>query len=148
MVSFIPCVAHANTYGNTYVDSPHLKRDFCPVSNRVMKWFSHMLLFWRVTENVVHDVGILRRSDCRNLFCGLVLSTLIDHRNMKEKALTSKYLYSVAEAAALLSLSRATVYKLINSGQILAVYPTSQARVSAEALHRYVALLELSLIHI
>ena len=53
-----------------------------------------------------------------------------------------KLLYSVAEAAELLSLSRPTLYKLIQSGQIVAVYPTSKARVSAAALNRFVARLE------
>jgi excisionase family DNA binding protein len=61
---------------------------------------------------------------------------------MTNKLGTTKMLYSVAEAAILLSLSRGSVYKLIASGRLLAVYPTSQARISADALHRYVALLE------
>jgi excisionase family DNA binding protein len=54
----------------------------------------------------------------------------------------SKLLYSVAEAAKLLSVSRNTVYGLIRSGQIVAVYPTSQARISAGALARFVELKE------
>lgn len=49
-----------------------------------------------------------------------------------------KLLYSIAEAALLLSCSRNTVYNLIKSGEILAVYPTSKARISAISLKRYV----------
>ena len=63
-------------------------------------------------------------------------------RTMTRTISTDKILYSVPEAASLLSLSRGTVYKLISSGRLVAVYPTSKARISAEALHRYVALLE------
>jgi excisionase family DNA binding protein len=55
---------------------------------------------------------------------------------------TTKYLHSVAEAAELLSLSRNTVYSLIKSGRLLAVYPTSKARISTEALKRFVVQLE------
>ncbi len=46
----------------------------------------------------------------------------------------AKLLYSVSEAAQLLSCSRNTVYALMRSGQILAVYPTSKARIPATAL--------------
>lgn len=63
-------------------------------------------------------------------------------RTMTRTISTDKILYSVSEAASLLSLSRGTVYKLISSGRLAAVYPTSKARISAESLHRYVALLE------
>ena len=63
-------------------------------------------------------------------------------RTMTRTISTDKILYSVPEAASLLSLSRGTVYKLISSGRLVAVYPTSKARISAESLHRYVALLE------
>ena len=61
---------------------------------------------------------------------------------MRSNLETHKLLYSVAEAAQLLSLSRGTVYKFIESGRLLAVFPTAHARVSADSLHRYVALLE------
>jgi len=61
---------------------------------------------------------------------------------MRSNLETHKLLYSVAEVAQLLSLSRGTVYKLIETGRLLAVFPTSHARVSADSLHRYVALLE------
>jgi len=54
-----------------------------------------------------------------------------------------KLLYSVSEAAYLLSCSRNTVYALIKSGQILAVYPTSKARITASSLRRFVEQKEL-----
>jgi excisionase family DNA binding protein len=53
-----------------------------------------------------------------------------------------KLLYSVAEAAYLLSCSRNTVYSLIRSGEILAVHPTSKARITAASLERFVQLME------
>ena len=61
---------------------------------------------------------------------------------MRSEPTTNKYLYSVSETAQLLSVSRGTIYALMKSGQILAVYPTSQARISAEAIKRYVSKLE------
>jgi len=48
--------------------------------------------------------------------------------------------YSVSEAAQQLSCSRNTVYALMRSGEILAVYPTSKARISANALVRFCAI--------
>jgi len=50
----------------------------------------------------------------------------------------AKLLYSVSETAQLLSCSRNTVYSLMKSGQILAVYPTSKARIPATSLIRFV----------
>ena len=43
------------------------------------------------------------------------------------------YLYTIPQAAERLSLSRQTVYGLIRSGELLAVHPTTAARIS-EAL--------------
>ena len=53
-----------------------------------------------------------------------------------------KLLYSVAEAAFLLSCSRNTVYALIKSGEILSVHPTSRTRIMAASLVRFVRLKE------
>jgi excisionase family DNA binding protein len=53
-----------------------------------------------------------------------------------------RLLYSVADAAVLLSCSKNTVYSFIKSGQLAAVYPTSKTRVSAAALLRFVELKE------
>jgi excisionase family DNA binding protein len=61
---------------------------------------------------------------------------------MREKPFETRaldrLLYSVADAAVLLSCSKNTIYSLIRSGEILAVYPTSKARISAESLMRFV----------
>jgi len=61
--------------------------------------------------------------------------------NLQTQELT-RLLYSVSEAAAILSCSRNTVYALMRSGEILAVYPTSKARISADSLVRFVRLKE------
>jgi excisionase family DNA binding protein len=50
----------------------------------------------------------------------------------------TKLLYSVSETAHLLSLSRSTVYAFMKSGELLAVYPTSKARIPAGAIRQFV----------
>ena len=54
----------------------------------------------------------------------------------------SKFLYSVPETATLLSCSRGTIYKLMNEREILAVYPTTKARISGTSIVNYVKRLE------
>jgi excisionase family DNA binding protein len=54
----------------------------------------------------------------------------------------AKLLYSVSEAAELLSCSKSTVYGLIRSGELVSVHATSRTRISAAALVRYVQLKE------
>jgi len=49
-----------------------------------------------------------------------------------------RYLYTVPEAARLLSCSRSTLYELMKTGKVLAVYPTSSARIPASSLDAYV----------
>ena len=53
-----------------------------------------------------------------------------------------KYLYTIPQAAERLSLSRQTVYALIKSGELLAVYPTTAARVSEASISAFVRKLE------
>ena len=53
-----------------------------------------------------------------------------------------KYLYTIPQAAERLSLSRQTVYGLIKSGQLLAVYPTTAARISDSSISAFVRELE------
>jgi excisionase family DNA binding protein len=50
----------------------------------------------------------------------------------------SKLVYSVSEAAEVLSVSRQTVYNWIKEGRLVPIYPTSKAQISAEALIRFV----------
>jgi excisionase family DNA binding protein len=52
------------------------------------------------------------------------------------------YLYTIPETAKRLSLSRQSVYGLINSGELLAVYPTTAARISEAAISAFVRNLE------
>ena len=54
----------------------------------------------------------------------------------------TKLLYSVAEAAEILSCCKGTVYKLINSKRIPVVHQTSDIRITASALINYVRQLE------
>jgi excisionase family DNA binding protein len=53
-----------------------------------------------------------------------------------------KYLYTVPQAAERLSLSRETVYGLIRSGELLAVHPTTSARISEASISAFVRNLE------
>ena len=65
------------------------------------------------------------------------MSPGVSMRSFETKIL-DRLLYSVADAAVVLSLSKNTVYSLIRSGEILAVYPTSKARITRAALERFV----------
>jgi excisionase family DNA binding protein len=53
-----------------------------------------------------------------------------------------QYLYTIPQAAELLGLSTTTVYELIGSSALLAVYPTTAARISASSLSAFVRALE------
>jgi len=53
-----------------------------------------------------------------------------------------KYLYTIPETAERLSLSRQSVYGLIKSGELLAVYPTTAARISEASISAFVRNLE------
>ena len=85
----------------------------------------------------------------RSLLCGAFAPTFreracssVSTTNLQTTGL-NKLLYSVSEAAQLLSCSRNTVYALMRSGELLAVYPTSKARIPAIALVRFVELKEI-----
>jgi len=49
-----------------------------------------------------------------------------------------KPLYTVPETAALLSVSPQTIYTFMKTGQLLAVYPTSKARIPAKSILAFV----------
>ena len=53
-----------------------------------------------------------------------------------------RYLYTIPQAAERLSVSRQTIYGLIGSGELLAVYPTTAARISEASLSAFVRNLE------
>jgi excisionase family DNA binding protein len=98
---------------------------------RVHRRFTPVLLPWNSDlEGKKIHFGICRRG---------VFSRLC--KEFQAKGL-SKLLYSVAEVATLLSCSRGTVYSLIRTGEILAVYPTSKARITANSLVRFVERME------
>ncbi|MHB1209968.1 MAG: helix-turn-helix domain-containing protein [Acidimicrobiales bacterium] len=53
-----------------------------------------------------------------------------------------KYLYTIPETAERLSISRQSVYGLIKSGELLAVHPTTAARISEASISAFVRNLE------
>ncbi|MFC0533946.1 helix-turn-helix domain-containing protein [Phytohabitans kaempferiae] len=54
----------------------------------------------------------------------------------------TKALYTVAEATAILSLSRTVIYELMRSGRLRSVREGAARRIPAGAIAEYVALLE------
>ena len=54
----------------------------------------------------------------------------------------NKYLFTIPETATLLSCSIATVYKWMDQGKLLSVYPTSKARITKDSIVRFVKRLE------
>ena len=54
----------------------------------------------------------------------------------------NKYLFTIPETAQLLSCSPATVYKWLEQGRLLCVYPTTRARITKESISHFVELLE------
>jgi len=53
-----------------------------------------------------------------------------------------KYLYTIPQTAELLGLSKTTVYELIGNGELLAVHPTTAARISDSSIAAFVRTLE------
>jgi excisionase family DNA binding protein len=59
-------------------------------------------------------------------------------KNIKfESVQLEKMMYSVSEVAELLDISVSSVYRLVHSGQLAAVHPTEDIRITANALIRY-----------
>jgi excisionase family DNA binding protein len=56
--------------------------------------------------------------------------------------MSTKALYTVAEATAILSLSRTVIYELLRSGRLRSVREGAARRIPARAIAEYVALLE------
>ena len=132
------------TYRSTYSRNSHSIRSFEP-TDRDLFWEDNPRATYTPTStNVVSSVELFRtgseevpqveRSKPALLWrCFFRMATISFPGNE-----LAKLLYSVSEAAQLLSCSRNTVYELMRSGQILAVYPTSKARIPATALLRFV----------
>jgi excisionase family DNA binding protein len=136
---------HRCTYRNTYARRPasvrcattHFHRREpdnvaeglrTPMDVRARPWVQ----CWRITLG--NQVCLKGRGPERNHFP-------VNKAKLEPRELT-RLLYSVQEAAELLSCSRSTVYGLIRSGQLVAVHTTSRTRVSRAALVRYVELME------
>ena len=71
---------------------------------------------------------------------GVSLPKLFERRSTAMSG--QKYLHTIPQAAERLSLSRQTVYGLIRSGELLAVYPTTAARISEASISAFVRNLE------
>jgi excisionase family DNA binding protein len=56
--------------------------------------------------------------------------------------MSTKALYTVPEAMAVLSLSRTVIYELIRTGRLRSVKEGAARRISARAITEYVSLLE------
>jgi len=135
-----------NTFRNTYLETSVFRQ-----SSQWRGWKAHFRnALESVTSQQYHLVTALKRGTLGTAspqYRGNAVLRDLSRpfnlfRKMKSELTTNKYLYSVSDTAKLLSVSRGTVYALMKSGQILAVYPTSQARISAEAIQRFVAKLE------
>jgi excisionase family DNA binding protein len=145
VVSLIRRRKRQNTYRNTYVDDENVR-----VLRANRRFLIRKLIVALDTFQSYDVIAVLKR-DISGADTPQYRSNAIPYCfvraydlfwKMRSNLETHKLLYSVAEVAQLLSLSRGTVYKLIETGRLLAVFPTSHARVSADSLHRYVALLE------
>ena len=135
-----------NTYRNTYLTCTHVANSFF-----LNGWGEfHASTLESCTSKKYYLAAVLKRDIDRAWTLqyrgNAVLRDLTRpfnlFRKMRTELTSNKYLYSVSETAQLLSVSRGTVYALMKTGQILAVYPTSKARISAEAIQRFVAKLE------
>jgi len=147
------CRVHQNTNGNTYVEPCQLANSaprivqgsyqraplrFRDDSRKIVTGSPYY--FWAVPKK---DISGAHTPQYRGNAVPRDLARTYDFlRNLRMKLQDTKVLYSVAEAADLLSLSRGTVYKLIQSGRLVAVYPTSKARISNGSLNRFVEQLE------
>jgi len=114
-------------------ERPRSWRDFLNSKcARMHRQITPALLPWSPDlEGKKFRVGICRKGVCYSSM----------GQELEAKGLC-KLLYSVAEVATLLSCSRGTVYSLIRTGEILAVYPTSKARITATSIVRFVERME------
>jgi len=153
---FLPwCRVPKNIYSNTYGQSAGCISKYVVANYDSFEVvFTPLGLYLRenVTTTIYYVVAVLKRdlsgADTPQYRGNAVLRDLARtyylFRKMRNTFQTNRLLYSVKDAAELLSLSRGTIYKLIDSGRLIAVYPTTHARISADSLRRYVANLERS----
>jgi excisionase family DNA binding protein len=82
-------------------------------------------------NDVTHPISRLRKQ--------LLVKVVLFMQYRIENLVTfEKPLYTVPETAEMLSLSRTTLYELIKAGKIIAVYPTSKARIPATSIVSFV----------
>jgi excisionase family DNA binding protein len=132
MVTAVLEKSEENTYQNTYGSTPQLnaRQKVCPGAFTKVKsltasvrWFQKINPLIFLNFQTTRDRIIMKQPDVKS-------------ENL------SKFLYSVPETATLLSCSRGTIYKLMNEREILAVYPTTKARISGTSIVNYVKRLE------
>jgi excisionase family DNA binding protein len=135
------------TYRNTYVRFSRSCAPFLVASESHLDWRRGAksaslcvmagIRYW----GLVKFAYLRRRRSTALHLVGERISSSVTTINFQTREL-NKLLYSVSEVAVLLSCSRNTVYAFIRSGELLAVHPTSRARISASALHRFIQGLE------
>jgi len=132
-----------NTYRNTYEKSDRKLRR--KLLHKIFLNFSldkmrQLILKWEPAGNSGEG------NQCWPRFRSWPLQKRITSPRMKQYQVgvstLTKLLYSVAEAAEILSCCKGTVYKLINSKRIPVVHQTSDIRITASALINYVRQLE------
>jgi len=124
-----------NTYENTYVlevcyfqPQAESRGTTAKVKSLTasVRWLQRMNLF---EERKSHTFNSLKEP------------TILNNNDIKSGDL-NKFLYTVPQTATLLSCSPATVYKYIATGKLLAVYPTTRARISVTSISNFVKQLE------
>ena len=131
------------TYRNTYRSgSPNCERNLQFVTPSVPVRVNTLGFPDSMAEVVTHEAVKCFLSEGASF--GALAPTIpkgvaftVSTTNFQAAGLT-KLLYTVSETAQLLSLSRSTVYAFMKSGELLAVYPTSKARIPASAIVQFV----------
>jgi len=152
-----------STYRNTYVrrlrscgrlSKALIRRDIYTSRDVTAPWCSHACVGEHGSITFRRQHALIEAGSAKSGSVQMAFGAVLSFRSSKARAIASmtnlnlqtqeltRLLYSVSEAAAILSCSRNTVYALMRSGEILAVYPTSKARISADSLVRFVRLKE------
>ena len=121
-----------NTYENTYVS------ERCFVTSR-----SEFLWASSKVKPLTRSVGWFQRGITANKSTVEIQKDAVRMKklNMSQEDL-NKYLFTIPETATLLACSPATIYKWMEQGKILSVYPTSKARITKDSIVRFVKRLE------
>jgi len=132
MVTAVLEKSKKNTYQNPYV----LERCF-------VRSHSEFLCASSKVKPLTRSVGWFQRGITANKS---TVEIQRDALRMKKPSISqvdlNKYLFTIPETATLLSCSIATVYKWMDQGKLLSVYPTSKARITKDSIVRFVKRLE------